>query len=129
MHSELLLILEPDNDWVPDTYDKAVIRLNLWEPAMEKKLKKIDNQKAFTPMLRPPNTPTVTMKWHYTLRKDSEGRITERQARLAVRGFTQVKGVHYENTWAIVARDFTAAYLNAKPQGVNYFNLLPEYKN
>uniref|UniRef100_A0A0W0FG12 Reverse transcriptase Ty1/copia-type domain-containing protein n=1 Tax=Moniliophthora roreri TaxID=221103 RepID=A0A0W0FG12_MONRR len=71
---------------------------------MEKELKKMDDQKAFTPMPRPPNTPTVTMKWHYMLRKDSEGRITERQARLVVRRFTQVRGVHYEDTWAMVAK-------------------------
>ncbi|ESK82085.1 retrovirus-related pol polyprotein [Moniliophthora roreri MCA 2997] len=101
-------------------------------------------------MPRPPNTPTVTLKWHYTLRKDGEGRITERQARLVVRGFTQVKEVHYEDTWAMVARyeslrfviaiaayyglnlwsgDFTTAYLNAKPQGVNYLNLPPGYES
>ncbi|ESK86410.1 retrovirus-related pol polyprotein [Moniliophthora roreri MCA 2997] len=150
MNSELPSVPEPDNDWVPDTYKEAATRLDLWGPAMEKELKKIDDRKVFTPMPRPPNTPTVMLKWHYTLQKDGEGRIMERWARLVVRGFTQVKGVHYEDTWAMVARyeslqfviaiaayyglnlwsgDFTAAYLNAKPQGVNYLNLPPGYES
>uniref|UniRef100_A0A0W0EZW6 Putative retrovirus-related pol polyprotein n=1 Tax=Moniliophthora roreri TaxID=221103 RepID=A0A0W0EZW6_MONRR len=135
MNSELPPVPEPDNNW---------------GPAMEKELKKMDDRKAFTPMPRPPNTPMVMLKWHYTLRKDGEGRITERRARLVVRGFTQVKGVHYEDTWAMVARyeslqfviaiaayyglnlwsgDFTATYLNTKPQGVNYLNLPPGYES
>ncbi|ESK81773.1 retrotransposon ty1-copia subclass [Moniliophthora roreri MCA 2997] len=135
MNSELPPVLEPNNDW---------------GLAIEKELKKMNDQKVFTPMPRPPNTPTVMLKWHYTLQKNGEGRIIERQARLVVRGFTQVKGVHYEDTWAMVARyeslwfiiaiaayhslslwsgDFTAAYLNAKLQGVNYLNLSPEKTN
>ncbi|KAI3621288.1 retrotransposon ty1-copia subclass [Moniliophthora roreri] len=140
MNSELPPVLEPNNNWVPNTYKKAATRLDLWGPAIEKELKKMNDQKVFTPMPRPPNTPKVTLKWHYTLQKDGEGRIMERQ----------VKGVHYEDTWAMVARyeslqfviaiaayhslslwsgDFTAAYLNAKLQGVNYLNLSPEYES
>jgi hypothetical protein len=78
------------------------------------------------------------------LRLDGNGKITERRARLVVRGYDQVKGVHYEDTWSIVTRyeserfliaiaayegldlwsgDFTGAYLNAKPQGINYLEM------
>ncbi|KAF5352316.1 hypothetical protein D9758_011948 [Tetrapyrgos nigripes] len=108
-------------------------------PPMEKELAKLDSRKAFTPVPRPKDVKTITIQWVYALRYDDEGRITERHARLVVRGYDQVKGIHYEDTWSIVAcyeskqfaiaiaayegldlwsGNFTGAYLNAKPQGV-----------
>ncbi|KAF5365761.1 hypothetical protein D9758_003171 [Tetrapyrgos nigripes] len=111
---------------------------------MEKELAKLDSRKAFTPVPCPKDVKTITMQWVYALRYDGEGRITERHTRLVVRGYDQVKGIHYKDTWSIVAcyesewfaiaiaayegldlwsGNFTGAYLNTKPQGVNYLKL------
>ncbi|KAF5336257.1 hypothetical protein D9758_016061 [Tetrapyrgos nigripes] len=113
-------VIEPDNTWVPTSHDEAMTHPDLWMPPMEKELAKLDSHKAFTPVHRPKDVKTITM------------------------GYDQVKGIHYEDTWSIVARyeseqfaiaiaayegldlwsgDFTGAYLNAKPQDVNYLKL------
>ncbi|KAF5333042.1 hypothetical protein D9758_017295 [Tetrapyrgos nigripes] len=137
-------VIEPENTWVPNSYAEAMKRPDLWMKPMEKELMKLDSRKAFTPVPRPKDAKVITTRWVYALRLDGNGKITERRARLVVRGYDQVKGVHYDDTWAIVARyeserfaiaiaayegldlwsgDFTGAYLNAKPQGVNYLTL------
>ncbi|KAF5361704.1 hypothetical protein D9758_007268 [Tetrapyrgos nigripes] len=143
-------VIEPENTWVPNSYAEAMKRPDLWMKPMEKELMKLDSRKAFTPVPRPKDAKVITTRWVYALRLDGNGKITERRARLVVRGYDQVKGVHYDDTWAIVARyeserfaiaiaayegldlwsgDFTGAYLNAKPQGVNYLTLPDGFKD
>ncbi|KAF5372634.1 hypothetical protein D9758_005121 [Tetrapyrgos nigripes] len=146
LKAQLDEVIEPDNTWVPHSYSEAMERPDLWMKPMEKELAKLDSRKAFTPVQRPRDAKIITTRWVYALRLDGNGKITERRARLVVRGYDQVKGIHYDDTWAIVARyeserfaiaiaayegmdlwsgDFTGAYLNARPQGVNYL-ALPE---
>ncbi|KAF5362640.1 hypothetical protein D9758_009558 [Tetrapyrgos nigripes] len=146
LKASLKTVLEPDNTWVPQSYAEAMKRPDLWTKPMEKELAKLDSRKAFTPVSKPTDAKIITTRWVYALRLDGNGKITERRARLVVRRYDQVKGIHYDDTWAIVARyeserfaiaiaahegmdlwsgDFTGAYLNARPQGVNYL-ALPE---
>ncbi|KAF5317877.1 hypothetical protein D9758_018858 [Tetrapyrgos nigripes] len=126
LRTQLETILEPDNTWVLHSYNEMMKCADLWMKPMEKKLAKLDSQKAFTPVLKPKMRKIITTQWVYTL------------------GYDQVKGIHYDDTWAIVARyeserfmiaiatcegldlwsgDFTGAYLNVRPQGVNYLTL------
>jgi len=77
---------------------------------------------------------TVDTKWVLWEKFDQAGKLQKRKARLTARGFTQVYGLHYDDTYAPVARpdswrsllvlalwdrciilqaDIVAAYLNA----------------
>ncbi|EEB92321.1 hypothetical protein MPER_09190, partial [Moniliophthora perniciosa FA553] len=123
--------------------------MDLWGPPMERELEQLDTRKAFTPMSQPEGIQLIDLRWVYALKKDGEGRLKDRKARLVVKGYTQQKGVHYFESWAMVGRyesfrkivaiaatlnldlwsgDFTGAYLNAKPQGVNFLCLPPGFE-
>ena len=83
----------------------------------------------------PPGANIVESKWHYTPKFDSEGEIASYKSRLVAKGFTQVYGVDYFETFALVVRfdslrlilaiavsldlelwqvDFESAFLNGK---------------
>ena len=83
----------------------------------------------------PPGANIVDSKWHYAPKFDSEGDVTSYKSRLVAKGFTQVFGVDYFETFASVVRfdslrlilaisvshdlelwqiDFESAFLNGK---------------
>ena len=45
----------------------------------------------------------ITSRWVYKAKKDSEGQVTKYKARLVVRGFQQVPGVDFTETFAATA--------------------------
>ena len=53
---------------------------------------------------RPEGVNVVDSKWVFQLKKDAKGNIVKWKARLVARGFTQVQGVDYFETFAPVAR-------------------------
>lgn len=53
---------------------------------------------------RPDGVNVVDSKWVFRLKKDAEGRVLKWKARLVARGFTQIYGVDYFETFAPVAR-------------------------
>ena len=52
----------------------------------------------------PPNQNIVSCKWVYRLKYNADGKVTRFKARLVARGFTQVFGVDYTETFAPVTR-------------------------
>jgi hypothetical protein len=53
---------------------------------------------------RPEGKSTVTSRWLYKLKYDADGSIEKYKARFVARGFSQVEGVDYDETFALVAR-------------------------
>ena len=53
---------------------------------------------------RPVGVNVVDLKWVFQLKKDAEGKILKWKAYLVARGFTQVYGVDYFETFTPVAR-------------------------
>jgi hypothetical protein len=79
----------------------------------------------------------ISVKWVFALKTDKDGNITKYKARLCTRGFTQVPGIDFQDTYAPVASstsirvflayaalnnldvryaDFVAAFLNGSLQ-------------
>jgi len=46
----------------------------------------------------------VSSHWIYKVKKAADGSIEKHKARFVVRGFSQVKGIDYDETFAPVAR-------------------------
>ncbi|KAF5367553.1 hypothetical protein D9758_003830 [Tetrapyrgos nigripes] len=86
LNTQSNMICEPENTWVLHSYTEAMKRPDLWLRAMEKELTKLDSRKAFTPVSKPEDVKVITTRWVYALRLDGNGKITERRARLVVRG-------------------------------------------
>jgi hypothetical protein len=53
---------------------------------------------------RPEGKSVVTSKWLYKLKHVVDGNIEKYKAHLVARGFSQVEGVDYDETFAPVAR-------------------------
>ena len=53
---------------------------------------------------RPEGKSVVTSKWLYKLKHAADGNIEKYKAHFVARGFSQVEGVDYDETFAAVAR-------------------------
>ena len=54
-------------------------------------------------VLRPEGKTVVTSRWLYKVKHAADGSIEKFKARFVARGFSQVEGVDYEDTFAPVA--------------------------
>ncbi len=105
-----------------------------WQQAMEVELRSLEASKTWSIVNQPTNANVVSSKWVFHIKKNAAGEIEKYKARLVARGFTQVHGVDYDETYAPVARlasfrlvlamanqngwpadsfDFDSAYLNS----------------
>ena len=53
---------------------------------------------------RPEGKSVVTYRWLYKIKYVADGNIERYKARFVARGFSQVEGVDYDETFALVAR-------------------------
>lgn len=131
----------------PLTYEEASTRSDsaLWLLAMEEEYGKLDGMGAWTIMVPPDGRRTIGCRWVYANKLDGEGRLIKRKARIVAKGYSQIPGVDFSDTFAPVARfdssrildaiaasekkiivllDFELAYLNA-PLGETVFMKQP----
>ena len=69
---------------------------------------------------RPHNANIITKKWVYKTKEDSEGRAIRYKARLVARGFTQIEGIDYEETFAPTAKFVTIRLIVALATSLNW---------
>ena len=119
------------------TYEEALKRPDWpkWEEAISKELGSLKASGTWELVERPPGANVVGSKWVLRIKKNSAGEVEKYKARLVARGFTQIYGVDYYETYAPVARlasfrillalaarnnwpvhtfDFDSAFLNSK---------------
>ena len=122
-----------------------------WQEAIRKELDSLEKMGTWRMVKRPPDTNVVDTKWVLKIKKNSAGEIDKYKARLIARGFTQIYGIDYYETYAPVARltsfglmlalaarkgwavdnfNFNQAYLNSKldDDEVVYVEQPPGYK-
>ena len=121
----------------PQTVEDARTRPDWprWQEAISAELKSLDEACTWDIVPRPKNTNIVSCKWVFKIKRNAAGQIDKYKARLVARGFSQVHGVDYYETYAPVARltslrlilavaarrdweievfDFHSAFLNGK---------------
>ena len=75
-----------------------------WEAAIEAELNALKKAGTWGTVERPRGQNIVQCKWVFRIKKDVAGRIERYKACLVAKGFTQVHGIDYYDTWAPVAK-------------------------
>nr|GEU73882.1 cysteine-rich RLK (receptor-like protein kinase) 8 [Tanacetum cinerariifolium] len=75
-----------------------------WRVAMQEDLSAIQRNQTWELVDLPNGKNLITLKWIFKTKFLADGSIQKHKARLVVRGFTQQKGIDYEETFSPVAR-------------------------
>ena len=90
----------------PTTYKEAITcpEKEKWIAAMDKELKSLQDTGTYKIVKLPPGQKTVGTKWVYKIKYTAAGEVERYKARLVVKGFTQKKGIDFDETYAPVTR-------------------------
>src|SRR5271168_196197 len=93
-------------DELEPSYEQARMRTDWpqWKAAIDVELQNLRAAGTWEVVERPDDVNVVDSKWVFRLKKDAKGKVVKWKARLVARGFTQVYGVDYFETFAPVAR-------------------------
>jgi hypothetical protein len=106
----------------PNSYKDAIAsqERDLWLKAMDKEISTLKANNTWTLMDLPPNTKPISTRWVYKIKKNDDKTLSYK-ARLVARGFEQIYGLNYYETFAAVIKQqafkliFAIATLNAWP--------------
>ena len=87
----------------PSTFEEATGR-QVWRDAMMEEYNSIMKNDVWEVVPRPEGKSVVASRWLYKLKHAADGSIEKYKACFVARGFSQVEGVDYDETFALVAR-------------------------
>jgi len=96
----------------PQSYEEAVKspESELWKAAMTEEMNSLRENDTFTRTTLPEGKKTVGGRWVYTVKESENGSQTYK-ARYVAKGYSQVKGMDYEETFAPTAKMTTLRVL------------------
>ncbi|GAU51065.1 hypothetical protein TSUD_411780 [Trifolium subterraneum] len=83
---------------------KEALTDNYWITAMQEELNQFERSEVWDLVPRPKGLNVIGTKWVYKNKSDENGTITRNKARLVAQGYTQVEGLDFDETFALVAR-------------------------
>jgi hypothetical protein len=90
-------------DYEPSYYEEASSQ-PVWRDAMMEEYRSIMKNDVWDIVLRPEGKSVVTSKWIYKIKHTTDRSIEKHKTRFGARGLSQVEGIDYEETFALVAR-------------------------
>jgi len=87
----------------PSSFEEAV-EDPAWVDAMVEEYDSIVKNSAWEIVPRPEGKLVVGSRWIYKVKQATDGSVEEYKARFVARGFSQIEGIDYEETFALVAR-------------------------
>jgi len=86
---------------------------------MDEELDQIEKNKTWELVPRPKNKNVIGTKWIFRNKLNEDGKVIRNKARLVCKGYAQVEGIDFEETFAPVAR----------LEAIRMFLALAVYKN
>lgn len=83
----------------------------LWRKAMEDEFNSLQENQTWELVDLPSGRKAINVKWVFKTKRDVKGNITRHKARLVVKGYSQRKGIDYEETFSPVVRQSSIRYL------------------
>jgi hypothetical protein len=74
-----------------------------WVMTMQEELNNLERNQVWS-LVEGPKTNVIGTKWVFRNKQDENGMVTRNKARLVAQSFTQVEGLNFEETYALVAR-------------------------
>jgi Reverse transcriptase (RNA-dependent DNA polymerase) len=99
---ECLVTAVHEDMGIPRTYKEAMKKPEAWRPSIDREMAKMQEHGVWTLVEAPADANIVDSKWHYVLKFNSNGDIVDHKSHLVAKGFTQVHGVDYFQTFASV---------------------------
>eukprot|EP00253_Pinus_taeda_P006891 PITA_06891 len=87
----------------PSSFEE-VVEDHAWVDAMVEEYDSIVRNSAWEIVPRPEGKSVVGLRWIYNVKQEADGSVEKYKARFVARGFSQIKGIDYEETFALVAR-------------------------
>jgi hypothetical protein len=75
-----------------------------WLKSMNEELDQIEKNNTWELVPRPTNKNVIGSKWVYKNKMNVQGNIVRNNARLVYKGHTQIEGLDFDETFALVAR-------------------------
>ncbi|KXJ81160.1 hypothetical protein RP20_CCG021493 [Aedes albopictus] len=99
----------------PESYREAMQRddRTSWCDAMREELEALKLNDTWELTDLPPGRRALKCKWVYRIKTNVDGTVDRYKARLVIKGFSQQKGVDYDQTYSPVVRYATIRYLLA----------------
>jgi hypothetical protein len=95
-HLALLSTIEPN------CFEEAN-KDEFWNKAMDKELNQIEKNDTWELVQRPKNKNVVDTKWVFRNKLNEDGHVTRNKARLVCKGYAQIEGIDFEETFSLVS--------------------------
>ena len=91
---------------IPQSYEEAMAseQKDLWSQAMTDEIQSMKDLNAYTLTKLPNGKKALSNRWVFALKKNPDGSIHKFKARLVLRGYTQRKGVDFNELYSPVCR-------------------------
>ena len=75
-----------------------------WKEAMDREYQSLMDNNVWSLVAKPEGRSVIGSKWHFAYKMDAQGNIVKYKARFVARGFTQLAGIDYNETFSPTAR-------------------------
>jgi hypothetical protein len=80
------------------------IKDEFWNKAMDEELDQIEKNDTWELVPRPKNKNVIGTKWVFRNKLNEDGHVTRNKDKLVCKGYTQVEGIDFEETFSPVSR-------------------------